>query len=484
MPAQWWMVVPGNIVLSVLVLFIISWILLYPARKPMHGVLRSMTRSLAGPLRMGARWLQQSAAELHRRNRVVLLARGQEEITQEIAREFQRVTQIVQRDLQSYPALQRKLMDELTRIEEDYQKSGEVPPPPPEWVEAVAAVAKIKPSADSLVQKILQDISDSLDEIYAKILSQYRKSCEERHDILKGFMPFWRSVNETFAHVDKNMISLQEASKKIDSQMDRYEQIRKGSDKAEHSLTASATTQFIIAALVLLIAAGGAFVNFKLIALPMSAMVGAGDHITANLQASDIAALVILLVEATMGLFLLETMRMTHLFPRINHMEDKLRQRLMWVSLIILTTLAGVEVALAVMRDTIVAANIELTRSLSVDSAKAAAHAVEHGWVTKIPALGQMILGFILPFALAFIGIPLEYFIHSARTVFGMLLVIAIRSASFVLRVLGNLMRYLGNLLVHVYDVLIFIPLLIERAIVSTRDKPSSTTQFKQSKAA
>lgn len=481
MPAQWWMVVPGNTVLSIVVLFIFSWILLYPARKPMHGVLRSLTRGLAGPLRLGARWLQQSAEELHRRNKVVLLARGQEEITQEIAREFQRVTSVVQRDLHSYPALQRKLMDELTRIEEDYQKSGEVPPPPPEWIEAVAAVAKIKPTADSLVQKILEDISKSLDGIYEKVITQYRKACADRHDILKGFMPFWRSVNTTLTNVDKNMVSLQESAKKIDEQMNRYEQIIKRSDKAEQSLTASATTQFFVATLVLIIAAGGAFVNFKLIALPMSAMVGAGDHITANLQASDIAALVIILVEATMGLFLLETMRMTHLFPRINNMEDRLRRKLMWVSFTILTILAGVEVALAVMRDIIISANVELTRSLSVDAAKAA---IETSWITKIPTIGQMILGFILPFALAFIGIPFEYFIHSARTVFGSLLVIAIRTTSFIMRALGSLMRYAGNLLVHIYDVLIFIPLLIERAIIEMRNKPSVSSAFKQSKAA
>ena len=137
----------------------------------------------------------------------------------------------------------------------------------------------------------------------------------------------------------------------------------------------------------------------------------------------------------------------------------------MWVAFSILLTLAFVEVALAVLRDVIVAAGIELTRGL----AGAEAAAAESGLVEKIPTVGQMILGFILPFALVFVAIPLEYFINSARTVVGVAIVLAIRALAFALRVVGNIVKQLGNLLVNVYDVLIFVPLLIERFIRSMR---------------
>ena len=59
------------------------------------------------------------------------------------------------------------------------------------------------------------------------------------------------------------------------------------------------------------VAAGGAFINYKLIALPMSEMVGAGDYLTASLRTSEVAALVIIFVEASMGL--MEALRITHL---------------------------------------------------------------------------------------------------------------------------------------------------------------------------
>ena len=101
----------------------------------------------------------------------------------------------VKRDLQGYPTLQRKLLDEITRIEEDYSKCGEVPPPPPDWVEAVAAVANVK-SGSEMVQSILEEIKRSVDKIHEKTLGEYRRSYETRHKILEGFMPFWRSVDK------------------------------------------------------------------------------------------------------------------------------------------------------------------------------------------------------------------------------------------------------------------------------------------------
>ncbi len=464
MTGDWWMIWPGNAALSVLLLYIGALLFLYPARRPLHGIIRSMTRAISGPLRLGARWLMSTAEVLRSRNKMVLLSHGKEEITQGIEREFDRVTTVVQRDLHDYPVLQRKLMGEITRIEEDYQKCGEVPPTPPEWTKAVAAVAKIAPTADGLVQKILGDIGHSIEKIQERAIVEYRKAYEERHKILKGFMPFWRSLNQTLTQVDRNLTGLQESASRIDAQMEKYEQITANSENAEHALTSSASTQFVIAAVVLAIAFGGAFVNYKLIALPMSAMV-ANDFITDNLRASDIAALVIIFVEASMGLFLMESLRITHLFPRINNLPDKMRRRFMWVAFSILLTLAFVEVALAVLRDVIVAAGIELTRGL----AGAEAAAAESGLVEKIPTVGQMILGFILPFALVFVAIPLEYFINSARTIVGVAIVLAIRALAFALRVVGNIVKHLGNLLVNLYDVLIFVPLLIERFIRSVR---------------
>jgi hypothetical protein len=81
-----------------------------------------------------------------------------------------------------------------------------------------------------------------------------------------------------------------------------------------------------------------------------------------------------------------------------------------------------------------------------------------------------MILGFTLPFALAFVAIPLETFINSARTVFGAGLELAMQTLAFVLRFAANMAREIGRLTIMLYDVLIFAPLAVERLVHSYRD--------------
>ena len=472
---QSWMIWPDNAIASALVLFLIALPFLYGARVPIHTVIRSTGRLIANPLRIASRWLFVSAQELRSRNQVVLLAHGREEVGKSIEREFERISKVVQRDLNGYPALQRKLMDEITRIEEDYQKCGEVPMPPPEWTKAVAAIAKIKPSGDGLVEKILDDISHSIDKIYEKVVAEYRRSYAERHKILKGFMPFWRSLDQTLNRVDRNLTSLQVTAGKIDAQIDKYKEIRAGAEKVEHSLTASATNQFIISGFVMLIAFGGAFVNYLLIERPMSAMVGGGDYILGNMQTSQIAAMVIIFFETLMGLFLAESLRFTHLFP-LSNIDERMRRRMAWISFTILLVLAGVEVALAVMRDLIITADMVLRQSLGSGGAVAP---VVNSWITKIPAAGQMILGFILPFALAFVAIPLEYFIYSGRTVAGAMLVMVIRGLALLARAIATTAKQIGTTLILFYDVLIFLPLIVERMVKGATAQKLSTPPIK-----
>ncbi|MDF3009553.1 MAG: hypothetical protein K0S03_349 [Burkholderiales bacterium] len=458
---QAWMVWPENPAASVLVLAALGMLFLYAARKPMHSLIQSLGRTAMGPLRLGARWLNGAADRMAHRNRAVLLAHGRQETETRIEREFERIGELVTRELQGYPTLQRKLLDEITRVEEDYRKCGEVPPAPPEWVEAVTAMGNVKGS-NEMVQRVLEEIQRSVKAIHDKAITEYRKAYESRHRILEGFMPFWRSLDKTLGRVDRNIGSLHSSAASVDAQMQKYEQIVAGNDKAESMLTVSAFTQFAIAALVLAVAAGGAFINFKLIALPMSEMVGAGDYITASLRTSEVAALVIILVEASMGLFLLEALRITHLFPRIANLNDRMRHRILWIALTLLVTLAGVEAALALMRDMLIADKQALLQTL----ATAPQAAVTDGWVGRIPTAGQMLLGFMLPFALAFIAIPLESLIHSGRTVGGVLAASLVRIAAFALRLAGNAARHASRVLVNLYDVAIVIPLLVERLVV------------------
>ena len=470
MSHNWWMIVPGNPALSGVIIFLIAVPFLYAARTAMHGAIRGAVRSISAPLRLASRWLVKVAGEMRQRNKVVMLAQGREEMKHTIEREFERIGTMIQRDLHGYPALQRKLMDEITKIEEDYQKSGEVPPPPGQWAQAVAAVAEIKPS-NGLVEKILEDIADSIEKIHQRTLAEYRKAYQDRHKILKGFAPFWRSLNQTLNQVDRNLEGLQDTATKIDAQMDKFQEIIRKTDKAEHMLAQSASRQFMIDAFVMTIAVLGAFINSRLIELPLREMVGSGQYVIGNISVSDVASMVIIFFETIMGIFLMETLGITHLFSAIGNLNPVVRRRWMMFALGLLLFFAFIEVGLALMRDSVAAARMSLIQQLSGTSAAVVAEATKAAkdttWVSKMPMAAQAALGFILPFALAFVAVPLESFISSARTVIGVLSVWVILSLAFVLRVGGTMMRYLGNTLVNLYDVTIFIPLTIERLVRS-----------------
>ena len=458
-----WLFWPNSVALSVLTLAVLAMLFLYAARKPMHGVIHAVCTLLSQAMRFIARWLFLCADNLKLRNQSVLLAHGQESQVTVIEREFERVGNMVRKDMQEFPALQRRMMEETTRIEEDYRKCGEIPPPPPEWVSALQSVAKIKTGGD-IPRKLLEDINKSIQKIHDQTVAEFRRSYEERHKILKAIQPSWRSVEKMAGEMDKKMLTLQTDAKQIDGHMGRLQDIKAKDNKIEHALTVSGFVQLAISSLVMVIALGGAFINYKLIALPMSEMVGASDYITNSLKTSDVAALVIILMEASMGLFLLESLRITQLFPRIASMDDRMRQRLMFASLTFLIILASIESSLALMRDMLVADKASLMRDLA-----SSAPPVSDGLLTSIPMIGQMIMGFVLPFALAFVAIPLESAVYSMRTVLGVFLVQAMRGLGFSLRFTSLLLKRFSKVLELAYDVLIVIPLMIERWVIGMR---------------
>jgi hypothetical protein len=88
-------------------------------------------------------------------------------------------------------------------------------------------------------------------------------------------------------------------------------------------------------------------------------------------------------------------------------------------------------------------------------------------WITTAAQMG---MGFILPFALVFVAIPLETFVHSLRTVLGVIGIGMLRFTSLVLRIIGNASLYLGALLEQVYDLPLFVPLWLEQRMARNNE--------------
>jgi len=450
---------------SVLIWVVLILAALYFARRPFHRAVGAFSKIIYNALRLTSASVLQAEKRLIRRNREVLIAAGMENAERMVEREFERISTAVVRDLERYPHLQRQLSEITTKLDEDYSKSADVPLSLPNWIPIIESIANIKHSGDSMVSNMLGEINRSLKEQHKTAVAEYRQSSATRHSILNRMLPNWRNVQKTLNEIGKSIIKLNDRAKSIDRYMDEYEEIRNQSNKAARTLSSSSLTQFFISGLVLLIAIGGAMINFNLIALPMSEMVGGASYI-GPYKTSDVAGLVIILIELTMGLFLMESLRITRLFPIIGSMDDKMRRRMIWITLTMLAILAGVESALAFMRDRIAQDMEALRQTLAgVEQTDIA--------TSMIPTVGQMIMGFILPFALAFVAIPLESFISSSRTVVGVILAGLLRFIAFTLRLLGNVAYYIGRFVVNMYDLVIFPTIWLEGIIVGSRAKPT-----------
>ncbi|MFV8781463.1 hypothetical protein ACNKU7_03475 [Microbulbifer sp. SA54] len=457
---------------------VITLFALFLARKPVHQGIYALARFFHQALRLGANAVAAAEGRLQLRNREVLLAAGREATERHIEREFDRIESAMKKELAQYPALHRRLCEQLTAIDEDYVRSAEVPPEPTNWAKAIKAVAEIPAKQDPVVGDVLETIHGSMRKAEAKALEAYRESARERHQLLKRMMPAWRAILNSLGRVNKTVTAIQQRAKAIDGHMDRYEEILQSSDRAQRMLSSSSLSQFFISAFVLAIAVGGALINFHLIARPMTEMVGGTSYI-GNFKVADISALVIILVEITMGLFVMDCLRITRLFPVISALNDKLRTRMMWAAFVLLFFLASVEAGLAFMREILMQEDLAVSAQLRGETVATAAGIY---WITTAAQMG---MGFILPFALTFVAIPLENFIASARTVIGVLAAFCLRLLSVFLRLAGTGILRMGAMLVRVYDIAIFLPLWLEVRYLNRREKaaPSAVSEFPGEKA-
>ena len=462
MPIANMLSITSNPFLSMLIWIALLLAALYFARKPFHRVIGSACKIIHNAMRLTAASVLSAEKRLVRHNREVLMAAGLEKAERLVEREFSRINTAVTRDLESFPHLQRQLTELTTRLDEDYHSSADLPPSLPNWLPVIESIANIEHSGDSMVANMLGEINRTLKEQHKSAIDNYRNSNAQRHSILNKMLPVWRKVQKGLHTVDKSIANLKHRAQRIDRCMDEYEQIRRQTDQAARMLSASSLTQFFVAGMFLTVAFGAALINFNLIALPMSSMVGVASHI-GPYKTSEVAALLIILIQLTIGLFLMESLRITRLFPVIGSMDDRMRHMMGWISLALLAALAGVESALAFLSDQI-AQNLEalrLTLSPGLDQNEI--------MTSMIPTVGQMIIGFILPFALAFVPIALESFIAASRTVLGIIAAGVLRILAFVLRLIGNAGYYIGRLIVNLYDLIIFPSIWLEGVIVGPR---------------
>jgi hypothetical protein len=463
---------PTNPAASIFVLWVISQVFLYAARVPMHRALREVGRLLGGAFRIGARWCRGLAAVASRRDHEMIVEMGKGDTEAKIGREFHRIEGAFAKELARYPDLHRKLDDVVTKIDADFQECGTAAPAAPGWTEAVAAVAKMPPTPDGMVKKVLEEIQKSAVAGEKKALQEFREATAKRHKILSSMAPAWKEVQKIAADVARAVSGALEATKRIDGFMTSYESVRAAEQKATRALGWNATQLFVVSLLVMAVAMGGAFVNFNLIALPMSELVPSGSRI-AGMPVSTVAALVIVLMEIAAGVFAMEMLGITSFFPKLELLPKSRRRIILVVAVGGLFMLAGIEASLAILREQIV----ESSNALKASLAGVSQHSVVQTASSRIPVVGQAVLGFILPWILAMVAVPLETLITTGGHIFLTLTAGILALVGTVARLLGHGSRYLVEGARHLYDIYIVLPLQIERLASGARPSMSTAKQ-------
>lgn len=100
----------------------------------------------------------------------------------------------------------------------------------------------------------------------------------------------------------------------------------------------------------------------------------------------------------------------------------------------------------------------ELMATLAGAQPDASGHAVG-----EIARYAQAAFGFVIPFALAFLGFAIEALIRNGRVVAQLAIGAMLQVASFLVRLLRQLVLGVLSVLLALYDFAIFLPLFIER---------------------
>src|SRR4051794_31459551 len=220
-------------------------------------------------------------------------------------------------------------------------------------------------------------------------------------------------------------------------------------------------TRFVFA-LILMAAVGIAgWLNLALLERPMAELVG-DSYSVMGVPLYRLAAMAIIVLEIAVGMVLLEALGGTAMFPQLTRLEKQPRLRIAVVITLAtaLVVLATIEAALALTRDEIARLDRELMGSLA-----GAAPSETGQSVGQVARYAQAAFGFVIPFALAFLGFAVELLVRTGRVVVQFALGQVLLTGAFLVRLLRHLTGGLMALALALYDFAIFLPLYVERQV-------------------
>ena len=450
-----------NAYLSAAIWALVILMILYLARSPFHKALKAVGNIIYRAMRTLAAATVSLDGKLAERNRRVLLAVGRAHTQRLLIREFKRIHSMVVKNVEGYPKIQRQLSDIIARLETDFANSLDAPPTLPEWIPVIKTIADVDHREDTLMGKMLQEIHQSLKEQHKSAAETYRQTTARRHRILAKWMPLWRKIQNQLQRTEVAIARLSAQAETIDRYMAEYESLEEKVEQTEDILKANTWKQFFISCFMLAISIGAGFLNYQLLSRATGSIITAADRM-GPFTASQMAALVIVLTAVAVGVFLMEALRVTHIFPSIGGMDEDLRRRFVWGSATLLLLLAGLQGLMIYLAPGYAASLPQLADGQTPPH--------------LLTTVGPAVFGLLLPIVLGFAAIPLETFATSSRAVGGFLarVVLAVVATGF--RLTGSLACAMTRLLAACYDFIIFPAVWFEDALMAGRKLSSDAS--------
>lgn len=418
---------------------------LYLSRRTAHRLIERLGRAGYRFARLFSRSSAQLAVRIDARNREVMMALQMEITRRQLEREFQRVAAAVEQDMTKFQHLERSINEHVNVMEEDFERSAQVPPSPPGWVDAVDAIAKLQTETNpEPVGRVLQDIHSSVLDQQREVMREYRWTVNARHKILADLRPLWRGVSKQVATVGRDSRDLLARAHRIDTQMAAFRELcaNRGDARIE-SFLARWLMALALSAVALILAT----LNVNLVAAPLANLI-AGEGMTSWLTAG---ALTLAVMAA--ALVLSEATQVSRLLPLIGGLPQRSR--------VVLIVLSSVLLLILVAGEALLLKSHALARTSGLGNN---ALGSEGAW-------GAATAGVVIPLLIALLSPALEAFLATSRPVFAAAMVALLNTFAVVFRLLGKAWMELFRAVHHLYDLILFLPLALERALVARRNE-------------
>ncbi len=454
--SDWFMIVPSPAG-SALLWGGLVVVLCYFAREPVHRLLRAACLSLRHACRVLSRTTHKAAAYCRRWSRHLLLLQTRADSREAILLDFNRLQRQMQRDFAGLPLLKERLARQISFMEEDFQRSADVPPEPPAWARVSQAMSDGGDDHTGQLARALEDIRDSLAQYRSDAREEIRRSSHRRYLLLYRMMPRWRRVEAVLGDFDHR---LERVEQRITQLRRREHGLRSQADSGRGArvgaLAIATVGRFVLALVALAVVAYGISVHTAMLQEPLGLVLGEQPLLN-GVAATGVMIGLLVVFQLGLGLLVFESAGLSRVIPAIGTMDIRQRRLLFWFSLVPLMLLSFTVAAIYLRLATadLLATNLLLSADL-----------------VELRLMQAAIYGLalaLLPLALAAGAIPLGTLLRSARPAGVLLLASVLTVFAFILRGLITAIAIVERLSIQVYDLVIFLPLWIEGYLRSRR---------------